>query len=64
MKINDLTLMELTEKRDDLEQRLDAAFNRGGKNEEYWHVSECLEHVYEEIYLREEAIFQERGGRR
>jgi hypothetical protein len=55
MKINDLTLMELTEKRDDLEQRLDAAFNRGGKNEEYWHVSECLD---------EEAIFQERGGRR
>ncbi len=64
MKNKDLTLEELYEKRDDLETRLDVAFNRGGKNEEFWHVTELLDHVYEEVYLREESIFQERGGRR
>lgn len=51
--ISKLNLMELYEARDDLEARMDAIFEQYGKNEEFWHLQERLDVIYEEIYLRE-----------
>ena len=53
MKVSHLNYEELIVKSQRLEDRLDLAFEKGGKDEEFWHCQECLDRVREEIEYRE-----------
>lgn len=53
VSISEMTYLELCGRLEDLEDRSDRVFARGGKNEEFWHVSELTSAVHAELDWRD-----------
>lgn len=51
---SEMTYMELCGRLEDLEDRSDRAFEKGGKNAEFWRVSELISEVHTELNWRDE----------